>query len=144
MKANKVPEIEIKETDQNFFHIEFTKIRKVKGSKMPAIDKHIQIYTGSELRNLQSAIDRQGILITGYDELRIVHDPDLMRKEQARLEQEKNDAEAERIRHEAKEDEKADAEKKDAEGESAPISQPTGTAVKKKPAKARSRTTKKK
>jgi len=71
----------------------------------PVIYNDVQIYSGKDFALLNKSIDSQGINITGYHELRVVHDPVLQRE---------NEAEAERLAA-AKEAAKIAAEKTKAE-----------------------------
>ena len=102
MRANKDPNIIIKETDSKFYHVEFTKIVPDGNSKRTKDLKTIQLYDRKSFKRTfsdkDSAVNRLGIACTGFDEVRIVHDPVLQEElehkaEQERIEKEKAEAE---------------------------------------------------
>ena len=81
MKANKDPKIQIKESDKDSFHVKL--IRRVGDAKNPEIFEDIQIFYQKDFAGMLKAIDKQGINITGYDEMIVVHNPLLDEEEVA-------------------------------------------------------------
>ena len=73
VKANKDPKVLIKEVDTNSVHVRL--IRRVGTANDPQIYEDIQIYTQKDFAGMLKAIDKQGIGITGYHEMIVVHDP---------------------------------------------------------------------
>lgn len=73
VKANKDPKIQIKETDQDSYHVEF---KRITGTLFnPETSYDIQIYSRKDFALLKKAIADQGIYITSYQDMRVVHDP---------------------------------------------------------------------
>jgi len=106
MKANKDREIQIKETDRYFVHVEHTRI--INPGKHPEKVKRVQVYFQSEWRKHLLWIEKHGLKAMGDDEIRVVHDPKLQKEIEAeelkRIELEtvrQEKAEAERIKKEA-------------------------------------------
>jgi len=78
VKANKDPEILIKEGDQDSWHVQF---KRVTGTLLnPEVMLDVQIYSRKDFELLNKAVDKQGIYITGYHEMRVVHDPVLRQR----------------------------------------------------------------
>ena len=120
IKANKDPEILIKETDQDSYHVEQTRIMVDRTGKHPERMSMIQIYDQGDYNRTfgkNGFIAKNGSGAMNFDEFRVVHDPVLNDE----AEQKRNDAEAKRVAKEAKaakaaekqklEDEKVTAEK---------------------------------
>jgi len=84
MQANKDSKIQIKETDKYSYHVLFT--RKTGRALNPTVHNDVQIYSGKDFALLNRSIDNQGINITGYHELRVIHDPVLQREIEAKEE----------------------------------------------------------
>jgi len=82
MQANKDPKIQIKETDKYSYHVLLT--RKVGTALNPTVYNDVQIYSGKDFALMNKSIDSQGINITGYHEMRVVHDPVLQREIEAK------------------------------------------------------------
>ena len=82
MQANKDPKIQIKEADKYLYHVLLT--RKTGTARNPSVYNDIQMYSGKDFAQMNKMIDSQGINITGYHEMRIVHDPVLQREIEAR------------------------------------------------------------
>jgi len=95
MRANKDPNITIKETDSKFYHVEFTKIVPDGNSKRTKDLKTIQLYDRKSFKRTfsdkDSAVNRLGIACTGFDEVRIVHDPVLQEELEHKAEKERTD-----------------------------------------------------
>ena len=75
MQANKDKSVQIKESDADHYHVEFIKHVIPKGTLKTVERKHVQIFSVRDFRELNKTIDRQGIFVTGWHELRILHDP---------------------------------------------------------------------
>jgi len=88
MQANKDNSIQIKENEKNHYHVEFT--RHVKSGRKTKPVTGLQIFNARDFKQLTDTIDRQGIDILNWHEMRIVHDPVL----QDKLDREKSDREA--------------------------------------------------
>ena len=73
MKANKDPKIEIKECDVDSVHVKL--IRRVGDANNPEIYEDIQIFPQEDFAGMLKVLDKQGIGITGYHEMIVVHDP---------------------------------------------------------------------
>jgi len=73
MKANKEPKIEIKDIDQNSYHVELTRITGT--PQEPNVVHDIQVFTKKDFALFQRDVDQKGIGITGYNKARVVHDP---------------------------------------------------------------------
>lgn len=73
MKANKDPQIEIKDVNRDFYHVEFTRITGT--AQAPETVKDIQVFRKKDFAGFQKTIDIHGIGITGYTSARVVHDP---------------------------------------------------------------------
>ncbi len=126
MKANKDPEIKIKDTDRFFYHVEHTRILADPTGKYPETNIRIQVYSKKDYNDLFGKggfISKHGLGAMSDDKVRVVHDPILEQEiedkgaaeaQKAMLAAEKAEKEAE---VKAKEDEKADAEKKEKEAQ---------------------------
>ena len=87
VKANKDPKIQIKEADQDSYHVEF---KRITGTLFnPETHYDIQIYSRKDFALLQQAIAKQGIYITSYQDMRIVHDPTITSEPEPEPEYEK-------------------------------------------------------
>ena len=91
MQANKDPKIQIKETDKYSYHVLLT--RRTGTVHNPVTYRDVQIYSGKDFALLNKSVDDQGINITGYHEMRIVHDPVLQKEIEAREEKARANAE---------------------------------------------------
>ncbi len=83
MKANKDPRVQIKEIDQNFYHVEHTRIIRDSTGKHPSRDLRIQIYTKKDYNatfGKGGFVDKHGLGAMNDDEIRVVHDPVLKEK----------------------------------------------------------------
>ena len=110
MKANKDPKIQIKETDQDSYHVEF---KRITGTLFnPETKYDIQIYSRKDFALLKKAVADQGIYITSYQDMRVVHDPAPAEREaeETRIKEEKLEEERQKIA--GKKKEKAEAEMK--------------------------------
>ncbi len=125
MKANKDPEIQIKEIDRDLYHVEHTRIMQDSTRKHPTKNKRIQCYDRKDYEKMfgKNRSPHAGLGAMNDDEVRVVHDPvyqkqlddeAIAKAEKARLAREKADkAKAEK---EAKEKRAADTKaKKEAE-----------------------------
>lgn len=75
--ANLDPEIQIKDTDVESYHVEFTRFEPTPdGRGRPNEVKDIQIFFPKVWKAIDKAIDKSGISFLNYDEIRIVHDPE--------------------------------------------------------------------
>lgn len=112
MKANKDPEIQIKETDRDFYHVEHKRIMRDSTGKHPTVNFRIGIYDRKDYEKMfgKKRSPHAGLGAMNDDEVRVVHDPDLQKKlddeeimkaEKARLAREK--ADKEKAEKEAKE-----------------------------------------
>lgn len=76
MQANLAPEIQIKETDQEFYHVEFTRLVPMEeGPSRPMEVKDVQVYTSKAWGVTKALIDQKGLSFLNYHEHRIVHNP---------------------------------------------------------------------
>ena len=75
MQANKAPEIQIKETDKDFYHIEFKRILVDTTGKYPITTLRVQTYSRKEYAGFTQWAAKYGIKACGDDEMRVVHDP---------------------------------------------------------------------
>ncbi len=83
MKANKDPRVQIRETDQNFYHVEHTRIIRDSTGKHPSRDLRIQIYSKKDYNatfGKGGFVDKHGLGAMNDDEVRVVHDPVLKEK----------------------------------------------------------------
>ena len=83
MKANKDPRVQIKEIDQNFYHVEHTRIIRDSTGKHPSRDLRIQIYSKKDYNatfGKGGFVDKHGLGAMNDDEIRVVHDPVLKEK----------------------------------------------------------------
>ena len=76
--ANLDPKIKIKESDKGSYHVEFTKLIADPdlGPSRPQEFKDISVYLPKVWKTVKRDIDELGIQITGYQEHRVVHDPE--------------------------------------------------------------------
>ena len=97
IKANKDPQVMIKEIDQNCYHVEHTRISPDATGRHPEINKRIIPYIPKEYDQIfgkNGFVEKHGLGAMNDDEVRVVHDPRYAEE----LEQKRNDAEAERVR----------------------------------------------
>ncbi len=83
MKANKDPEIQIKENDKYFYHVEHLRIMPDSTGKHPARNTRIQVYSKKDFNahfGKSGYVAKHGLMATGDDEIRVVHDPVLQLK----------------------------------------------------------------
>ena len=73
MQANKDKNYQINEADAGRYHVEFTKHKKTGMKTFPFT--MVQIFSIKDFNSLDRTIDRQGIFVTGWHEMRIIHDP---------------------------------------------------------------------
>jgi len=83
MQANLAPEIQIKETDKEFYHVEFTRLEP-QGDEpsRPKETKDVQVFTKEAWDDMKKVIKGKGIHILNYHEHRVVHDP--LKKQEAK------------------------------------------------------------
>jgi len=77
MQANLAPEIKIKETDKDFYHVEFTRLEP-QGDEpsRPKETKDIRVFTIETWKKMDKVISERGIFVLNYHEFRIVHNPE--------------------------------------------------------------------
>lgn len=82
MKANKDPEIQIKETDRDFYHLEHKRIILDPTGKHPTHDKRIGIYDRKDYDKMfgKKRSPHAGLKAMNDDEVRVVHDPNLQKE----------------------------------------------------------------
>lgn len=77
MNANKDKNYQIKENEAGNYHILFIRHEKPKFS-MKTIEKHhVAQFSVRDYKALLRTIDNVGIFVTGWHEMKIVHDPTL-------------------------------------------------------------------
>ena len=115
IKANKDPQVLIKEIDQNCYHVEHTRISPDATGRHPEINKRIIPYIPKEYDQIfgkNGFVEKHGLGAMNDDEVRVVHDPRYAEE----LEQKRNDAEAKRLRDVAAKKKKELADKKEKPG----------------------------
>jgi len=75
IQANKAPEIQIKVTDRDFYHIEFKRILVDATGKYPETKLRVQTYSRKEYAGFMKWNAKYGIKACGDDQMRVVHDP---------------------------------------------------------------------
>ena len=83
MKANKDPRVQIREIDQNYYHVEHTRIIRDSTGKHPSRDLRIQIYSKKDYNatfGKGGFVSKHGLGAMNDDEIRVVHDPVLKEK----------------------------------------------------------------
>lgn len=108
MKANKDPQIQVKDSDIYHYHVEHTRIIVDQTGKYPETNKRIQIYSKKDYNDLFGKggfIARHGKGATNDDEFRVVHDPIFQKdiEEKGVVQAEKNRLAAEKATKTAKE-----------------------------------------
>ncbi|GAH44490.1 unnamed protein product [marine sediment metagenome] len=73
-KANKDPEIQIKEIDVDSYHIEFMRISPDHTGKHPTRTAYLQIYSVRDYEEFIRKV-KDNMRAASFDEMRVVHDP---------------------------------------------------------------------
>lgn len=120
MQANRDKSYQIKESEADRYHVEFIRHEKPKNSMKTVEKKMVQIFSVRDFEQLKRTVEGHGnragtgIFVTGWHEMKVIHDPILYQQELDRK------AEAEAKKNEAKEAEaKAKAEAKAAKEKAA-------------------------
>jgi|GEM_PF-4590942 len=80
MKANKDPQVQIKDADKDCYHV---RLARYDGTPQNPIKRAIiQIFTKKDFDGFKRTTKKQAIGITGWHEAEIVHDPTFVEAEQ--------------------------------------------------------------
>ena len=85
VKANKDPGIQIKEVDLDSYHVEFMRITPDQSGKHPTRTPYLQIYSQRDYENFIRNL-KDNMVAASFDEIRVVHDPVLYKKQEAQKE----------------------------------------------------------
>lgn len=91
MQANKDKSYQIKESETDHYHVEFIRHEKPKNSMKTIEKKMVQIFGIRDFQNIKRTIEGDGklnggtgIFVTGWHEMRVIHDPVLWKEEAER------------------------------------------------------------
>jgi hypothetical protein len=124
MQANKDHNYQIKESEADKYHVEFIRHELPRGSMKTVEKTMVQIFSPRDFEALKRCVEGDGkknegtgMFVTGWHEMKIIHDPllyreDQNRKAEAEAKAEQAKAEAAKVKAEAKAAKEEAAKKK--------------------------------